>query len=146
MGLFSDNTTALSWMSVASRTPDPFLQGLARLGSALLVQAARLLTKVIPIHIAGKENWEADALSRPDESHEGQVLPMDIVIQQWSRLQTCRAYLIPSKILTIIASICSTTQTEEKYDEITTQLLNLEPIGLSLGAKVSDLKSTIFES
>ena len=43
--LNSDNTTALSWMSVAARTPDPTLQGLARIGSALLVRAARLLTK-----------------------------------------------------------------------------------------------------
>eukprot|EP00980_Cylindrotheca_fusiformis_P016064 scaffold4737_cov92-Cylindrotheca_fusiformis.AAC.1 len=54
LGLLSDNTTALSWMSYTSRTPDPFLQGLARLGSALLVRATALLTKVLPSHIAGQ--------------------------------------------------------------------------------------------
>jgi len=64
--LLSDNTTALSWMSVASQTPDPLLQGLARFGATLLIEARNLLTKVCPQHIAGKLNDEADALSRTD--------------------------------------------------------------------------------
>eukprot|EP00980_Cylindrotheca_fusiformis_P025912 scaffold14883_cov88-Cylindrotheca_fusiformis.AAC.1 len=59
-------------MSFTSRTPDPLLQGLARLGSALLVRATALLTKVLPSHIAGQLNVEADALSRPwTNNHTG---------------------------------------------------------------------------
>jgi hypothetical protein len=61
--LLSDNTTALSWMHVAAPTPNPELQQLARFASALLVQAAQLLTRVQPLHIPGKENNEADNLN-----------------------------------------------------------------------------------
>jgi hypothetical protein len=43
LALLIDNTTAVSWMSMASRTKHPLLQGLARFGSALLVEASQLL-------------------------------------------------------------------------------------------------------
>ncbi len=143
LALFSDNTTALSWMSLASRTPDPLLQGLARLGAAFLVHAHRLLTLVDPLHIAGAQNGEADALSRP--LPKSSILqPLDSVISEWSRLQTCRTYLLPTKLLTVIASICSSTQIEETYDEVTTDLLTLELVGLSIGANLSEFTSTIY--
>ena len=54
---------ALSWMTLAARTKDPMLQGLARLGAALLVRASELLTKVCPTHIPGEQNGPADAIS-----------------------------------------------------------------------------------
>ena len=53
LGLLSDNTTALLWMSYAAKTPDPLLQGLARLGAVLLIEAIKLLTKVVPQHLPG---------------------------------------------------------------------------------------------
>jgi hypothetical protein len=64
VNLWSDNTSALSWMKVTAATRNPTLQPLARFASALLVQTSRLLTHVQPVHIPGKENVEADALSR----------------------------------------------------------------------------------
>jgi hypothetical protein len=51
--LFSDNIIALSWMHVVATTPNPELQQLAHFASALLVQAARLLTHVQPLRIPG---------------------------------------------------------------------------------------------
>ena len=76
--LLSDNTTALSWMHVVATTPNPELQQLARFASALLVQAARLLTCVQPLHIPGKENGKADTLSQ--RSKNGQVPTCEHVI------------------------------------------------------------------
>jgi hypothetical protein len=55
--LWSDNTSALSWMKVTAATRNPDLQPLARFASALLVQTNRLLTRVQPVHIPGKEMW-----------------------------------------------------------------------------------------
>ena len=61
--LLSDNTTESSWISYAAQTPDPLLQGLARLGAVLVVAVCCLLTKVVPYHIAEIKNTEADVLS-----------------------------------------------------------------------------------
>ena len=148
LGLLSDNTSALSWMSVASRTPDPLLQGLARLGAALLVRAAALLTKVVPSHIAGKLNIEADALSRPVESkghrHCQQRIPsLDSVIAECSRLRTCRICLLPSALLRRIASVTSSLRNEATFEQITIDLLKLELHFLPLGVVPTSLTSTI---
>jgi hypothetical protein len=125
VGEKSDNTTALSWMSVASRTPDPLLQGLARFGSALLVAAARLLTKIVPLHIQGILNNEADALSRRDKKTQ-KIPSLEAVTHAWPRLQTCRTCLVPFELLQLIASVTSSKQTEVTYEEKMTQAMTLE--------------------
>jgi hypothetical protein len=61
--LLSDNTTALSWMHVAATTPNPDLQRLARFASAILVQAACLLTRVQPLPVC-----EMSALPPADQA------------------------------------------------------------------------------
>jgi hypothetical protein len=144
LGLLSDNTSALSWMSVASRTPDPLLQGLARLGAALLVRAAALLTKVVPSHIAGKLNIEADALSRPVDSKGQQQIPsLASVIDECSRLRTCRICLLPFALLQRIASVTSSQQNGDTFEQITINLLRLELTFLPLGVVPPTLTSTI---
>ena len=142
--LNSDNTTALAWMSEAARTPDPLLQGLARLGSAMLVAAARSLTKVIPTHIAGKQNTEADALSRPSDLYSNQVPSLASVINQWPNLQMCRTCLLPTELLQSIAVATSSPKTVGSFDDLMTKLLTLRPKYLSTGAKVWDSPSTIY--
>lgn len=113
-------------MSVAARTPNPLLQGLARLGSAFLVACARLLTKVDPLHIPGEKNGEADALSRPQHKGSRKIPSLQSVITQWCQLRTCRICLLPSELLHTIARVTSSAKIEEQYDEITTQLLTLK--------------------
>eukprot|EP00980_Cylindrotheca_fusiformis_P003813 scaffold843_cov88-Cylindrotheca_fusiformis.AAC.2 len=150
LGLLSDNTTALSWMSFTSRTPDPLLQGLARLGSALLVRATALLTKVLPSHIAGQLNVEADALSRPwVKSHSStqqspsQIPSLESVISKCSRLQTCRVCLLPSELLRKIASVTSSQLIAGTYEQTTIALMTLELDFLPPGAETSGLTSTL---
>ena len=133
--LNSDNTTALSWMSVAARTPDSTLQSLARIGSALLVRAARLLTKVLPVHFPGDQNDIADALSRPNLPSQTQQNSLESVICKWSQLQTCRRCLFPSSLLRKLASVISSRQTGVRYEAIMTELLTHGPRFLPLGAK-----------
>eukprot|EP00980_Cylindrotheca_fusiformis_P021623 scaffold8482_cov74-Cylindrotheca_fusiformis.AAC.1 len=141
LGLLSDNTSALSWMSYTSRTRDPLLQGLARIASSLLVRATALLTKVLPSHIPGQDNDEADMLSRPWEAlpHRGGhwqkgIPSLASVIARCSRLQPCRICLLPSKLLQILASKTSSLRIEGTLERITTELLMLEPRFLPTGA------------
>eukprot|EP00980_Cylindrotheca_fusiformis_P024937 scaffold12750_cov106-Cylindrotheca_fusiformis.AAC.2 len=137
-------------MSFTSRTPDPLLQGLARLGSALLVRATALLTKVLPSHIAGQLNVEADALSRPwtnnhkgSQSSLGQIPSLGSVISKCSRLQTCRVCLLPSELLHTIASLTSSQLIAGTYEQTMTSLMMLELAFLPPGAETSGLTSTI---
>lgn len=146
LGLLADNTTALAWMSLASRTKNPALQSLARLGSALLVKAAELLTKICPLHIPGDQNVIADALSRPNDGDTHSPNALDFVIAQWSQLATCRICLLPSKLLSTIASVISSPPTGDEYGRITTELLTLEPKFLPIGVQTWDGESTIYEN
>eukprot|EP00980_Cylindrotheca_fusiformis_P020527 scaffold7592_cov89-Cylindrotheca_fusiformis.AAC.1 len=144
LGLLSDNTSALSWMSYTSRTRDPLLQGLARIASSLLVRATALLTKVLPSHIPGQDNDEADMLSRPWEAlpHRGGqkgIPSLASVIARCSRLQPCRICLLPSKLLQILASKTSSLRIEGTLEQTTTELLMLEPRFLPTGVPPGDL-------
>ena len=146
LSLLSDNMTALSWMSTAARTKNPTLQGLARLGSALLVRAAELLTKVDPSHIPGNQNDIADALSRPPTRALPYQNVLDSVIKEWSPLRMCRICLLPSELLHQIAFVLSSPKIEDTYEQITTNLLTLELRILDLGVRTWDSPSTIYES
>ena len=143
LALLVDNMTALSWMTLAARTKDPMLQGLARLGAALLVRASELLTKVCPTHIPGEQNGPADAISRPQKREN---CSLDSVIATWSQLQTCRICLLPYDLLSTIASVISCPPIGGQYEHITMELLKLEPIFLPLGVREWDSPSTIYEN
>ncbi|CAJ1945298.1 unnamed protein product [Cylindrotheca closterium] len=143
--LLADNTTALAWMSLAARTKNPLLQGLARLGAALLVHAAALLTKVVKRHLPGDQNDVADALSRPPTSANPEQNVLDSVIAQWSQLDDCRICLVPFELLSTIASVISSQSTAVRYDQITTNLLNLELRILPASARTWNAPSTIYE-
>ena len=90
--LLSDNTSAISWLRTAGKCQDPCVRRLARLASSLIVQACSLTTLFQSQHIPGKQNDEADCLSRLVKK----LTPSwDFVITQCSRLQTCRICLFP---------------------------------------------------
>jgi hypothetical protein len=139
--LLSDNTTALSWMHVAATTPNPDLQQLARFASALLVQAARVLTRVQPRHLPGDQNDEADTLSR--RSKTGQVPSWAAVISQHFPLTTCRICLLPRELLLSLASLISSPKTEVTFDQVTTELLTLDLSFLPAGSTNCSLLSSL---
>jgi hypothetical protein len=90
--LLPDNTSALSWLRVTASTQDPRLQPLCCFASTLLVVASQQLTRVQPRHIPGKDNHEADFLSR---SENGRVPSWERVTEQCSQLRTCQVCLLP---------------------------------------------------
>ena len=141
--LFSDNTSALSWLKEAATTPDPQLRRLTRLASSLLVAAASLTTRFQSKHIPGKENIEADILSR---LKNGSPPSWTSVTQQCSRLQTCRLCLLPFELLSTLAATVSSIKIEESIEQITTRLLALEPKILDVGLMPETYISTIYPS
>jgi len=141
ISLLSDNTTALSWMHVAATTPNPELQQLARFASALLVQAARLLTRVQPSHIPGILNDEADTLSR--RSKDGRIPSWAHVMSQHSQLATCRICLLPPKLLLTLASLLSSPKIAVTFDSVTTDLLTLDLSFLPVGSTPCTLLSSL---
>jgi hypothetical protein len=139
--LLSDNTTCLSWMHVAATTPNPELQQLARFASALLVQAACLLTCLQPLHLPGIENDKADTLSRRSKS--GRVPTWGHAMLQHSPLMTCQICLLPRKLLSSLASTISLHKTEVTFDQVTTELLTLGLSFLPGGSTKCSLLSSL---
>jgi hypothetical protein len=138
--LLSDNTSAISWLRTAGQCRDPAIRRLARLASALLIQACSLTTLFNSHHIPGKQNDEADCLSRLVRKS---TPSWDFVIMQCCRLQMCRICLLPPELLSTIADILLSQPTEGTYESATTILLNLELVILPLGSRPPDLQSTI---
>ncbi len=97
---------------------------MARFASALLVQAARQLTRVQPSHLAGILNEEADTLSWRSKS--GQVPSWEHVISQHSQLWTYQICLLPRKLLSALAKMISSLQTEGTFDADMMDLLTLD--------------------
>jgi hypothetical protein len=140
--LWSDNTSALSWMRVAASTQDPYIQPLARLASTFLVIASNNLTRVQPRHIPGKINIEADFLSCSENGH---VPSWERVIAQCSWLQTCQACLLPRELLSSLAGLLLSGLTEGTYVQLVPCLLILNydtlPVGLVDKAMISSLQN-----
>jgi hypothetical protein len=140
--LLSDNTSALSWLRVTASTRDPRLQPLCRFASTLLVVASQHLTRVQPRHIPGKDNHEADFLSR---SENGRVPSWERVIEQCSQLRTCQVCLLPRELLSSLAKLISCGLTEATYVSLTTRLLTLEFVTSPLGSLAAGMTSSLLD-
>jgi hypothetical protein len=138
--LLSDNTSAIAWIRVAGKVSDPGTRRLARLASAFLVYACHLTTLFQTHHIPGKDNIEADCLSR---LVKGSVPSWAYVIRQCSRLETCRICLLPPELLSTLAAVLLSEPIEDTYEELTTRLFTLELVILPLGSRPQDLESTV---
>jgi hypothetical protein len=143
LDLWSDNTSALSWMRLTAATRDPRLQPLARLASTLLVIASQHLTRVQPRHIPGQLNFEADFLSR---SENGRVPSWERVTAQCSRLRTCLVCLLPRELLSSLAGLISYGLTEGTYVQLATRLLTLDYVTLPVGSMAKDTLSSLQSS
>jgi hypothetical protein len=129
--VFADNTSALSWLRYASRSHRPNVRQLARFVSALLF-ASGFQGKVQGKHLAGVANRGADALSRCR-----QYPTRACATRRCSHLSTCQAYRLPRKLSLLLASITSSTRTEEVSAQEMTELLNLVPSTLRVGCNGS---------
>jgi hypothetical protein len=138
--LWSDNTSALSWMKVTAATRNPTLQPLARFASALLVQTSRLLTRVQPVHITGKENVEADTLSC---LQNGRLRSWEDVINRCCRLETCKICLHPPELLATLAKLSLCKPAVNTYGNVMMHLLTVAYDSLPAGSNLSVLHGSL---
>jgi hypothetical protein len=132
--VLADNTSALSWLRHAARARRPAVQNLAYLCQCfLLFSQTSEYASFLGAHIPGKDNGEADALSRP-ETHG----TLDSAIAAFSRLQTCRVFLLPSSLLSLIARTISLPAIGDGLASETMNLLKLEPRSFPPGSIVGD--------
>jgi hypothetical protein len=132
--VLADNTSALSWLRHAARARRPAVQNLAYLCQCLLLFSQTSdYASFLGTHIPGKDNGEADALSRP-ETHG----TLDSAIAAFSRLQTCRVFLLPSSLLSLIARTTSSPAIGDGLANETMNLLRLEPRSFPPGSIVGD--------
>ena len=117
----ADNTSALSWLSHASRTKRPRVRNLARLLTSLLL-SRDLPIQVSGMHIPGETNRDTDRLSRFSEHPSWVSLMRDASLNY----QNLPAYRVPRKLLTIAWSAVSNSQIADTSEQVTTALWRLE--------------------
>ena len=141
VSVLADNTSALSWFRYAARTHRPMVRNLTYLCQCLIILSQTSdFTKFQGKHIPGKDNSEADALSRPE------LFPtMGCAIKQFSQLQTCRAFLLPFGLLSTIARTISSTEIGESFVGATTGLLTLAPVITPTGADGMPLRTGFYK-
>jgi hypothetical protein len=130
LSLRTDNTSALSWLQHSARTKNPIVRRLSRFLIQMLLQA-HFPGTISSSHIPGKENDEADCVSRP----ESRAPTWESVIAQCSNLRNCTAYRPPQQLLLAISSLLSPRNPEVVSATQMTELLNLEPTILFDGSK-----------
>lgn len=124
------------WIRVAGKVSYPGTRRLARLASVTTLFQTH--------HIPGKENIEADCLSR---LVQGSVPSWAYVIKLCSRLETCQICLLPPELLSTLATILSSELTEATYEEeLTTRLFTLEIVIFPVGSSPLDLESTVSQT
>ena len=137
----SDNTSALGWMSHASRTRRSTIQNLARAYAALLTFVMPSRFVVTSSHISGKDNVEADALSRPLQ------FPSLLDTQALCpRLHGLPLYRVPSALLSHLFWVVSNPVTGEQLESATLALQQIEPRTSRIGVKQKDSPTPLSSS
>jgi hypothetical protein len=101
--MIANNTSALSWLRYAAQSHSIPVRKLAYFchGLILFSRTSDFL-KIQGQHLAGKENVEADALSRPE------IAPtIASAIAQFCQLKTCHACQLPYVLLSSISKLLS---------------------------------------
>jgi hypothetical protein len=120
--LLCDNTSAISWMTHASRShDDPCISRLAHALSLLIYMFNEISpSNFIPKHIPGEQNGEADALSRP------QIYPTyGHVFQAYPHLKALTPLKLPSKFTSLIRELIWQNSTKEPIEKTMTALLRV---------------------
>lgn len=129
-----DNTTAIGLYKTAARSRRADLRNLCFVCECLLATSnAARFAQILCNHLPGKDNVEADAMSRPE------LFPtVSSAMQRFSRLQTCRGFLVPYALLSSLVKAISSEQIEDGFVNEMTQLLQLEPVSFNPGANDSN--------
>jgi hypothetical protein len=134
----ADNTSALSWMSHASRSLNPTVSCLARFLTALQVHLP-LQAHLTGRHLPGLQNTGADVLSRVH-----QYPSWGSAIAACSLLEALPAYRLPRKLLLTMHSAISSTQTEDWSVKKMTELWKLEPRIFPPGSLAMDTRTSLW--
>ncbi len=122
LSLRTDNTSALSWLQHSARTKNLIARRLSRFLIQMILQA-HFPGKIVSSHIPGKENDEADCVSRP----VSRAPTWESVMQQCSNLRHCTAYRPPLSLLCTLSILLSPNSSEVVSATAMTALLTLEP-------------------
>jgi hypothetical protein len=117
----ADNTSALSWLRRAGCCRRPVVRRLAFFLHALLTSHSSRLS-LQDLHISGKENYGADALSRPSRAHSVE----SAIAQSGSMLQGLSHYQVPLELLSTLREVVTSNSNEVFTVERMTKLLTLE--------------------
>ena len=136
----ADNTSALSWFRYAARSHRPVVRTLAYICHCIIAFSQTSdFANYTGRHLPGKENDEADALSRPE------LFPtLASAIERFCQLQTCRAFQLPFGLLSTIARAISSEEIGASFVNEMMTLLTLEPIGSPLGVNGMPLKDGFY--
>ena len=123
---YTDNTSAISWMTHASRSREPIVVRLSHLLSRMIFSFnAHSPSLFQPTHIPGHQNVEADALSRP------LLFPTySDVFQSFPHLSNLPPLRIPSKLKSLLLGTISGSSTEEQTRLAMTTLFSPEKSSL----------------
>ena len=127
----TDNTSALSWIRYSGKHVNPVVSNLARLLTKLAILHPQTL--IMGVHIPGKLNGPADALSRPSDFPTW----ASAIEQHSETLGGLQAYQVPPVWLSTIAMLLSSKRTVALSDEKMTELLTQEPRILAPGWRTS---------
>jgi hypothetical protein len=130
--LFTDNTSAISWMNHSSRYhDDPVITRLSHSLSLLIyLFNENSPSNFIPQHIPGDENGEADALSRP------QIFPTyGDVFNAYPILTQLEPKRLPSKLKSFLQELILNRLTGEQIVKKTKDLLKVDASSLKHTAK-----------
>ena len=128
--ILANNTSTLSWFKYAAHSHQQAICNLAYLCHHLIVflQTVEFAT-FKGQHIQGKENIKVDALSCPE------LFPtLASTIMQHSQLQTCHAFLLPFRLLSMITRALSYPTIEASFINKIIALLTLMPTSSAIGA------------
>jgi hypothetical protein len=132
LSLRTDNTSALSWLQHAARAKDPIVRRLSRFLIQMILQA-HFPGKIVSTHIPGKDNDEADCVSRP----VSRAPTWESVMQQCSNLRPCMGYRPPLPLLLALSRLLSLRSSEVVSATEMIELLTLEPTILYNGSKTN---------
>jgi len=126
----TDNTSALSWLMYAARTKRAPIRRLARFCQFMLTTAPILL-RLQPSWIWGKDNDDADILSRPATRAKSWESVIELISPE---LKSCQIYQIPRELLSLLAKIIKQDVPEAELEAKMTKLWTLEPTTLNPGS------------